>query len=169
MAQDLYTTIRQTLDAVVAAYSIPEPWSPDQSWATRTDDCLHYIHPKGAIPEDFRLPMGKDQHVQALRSLGPVLESFELEIEDAVIDVRTQTAVIRLNAKYDLIAVGDEGPDHGLTTEFMWLMEMDEDGRRVKRVEEFLDQASFLALLTDRAAKYANKENSSATVNRATL
>ncbi|KAF2158856.1 hypothetical protein M409DRAFT_30642 [Zasmidium cellare ATCC 36951] len=158
MSQDLYAALRRTVDAVVAAYSSPEPWNPDQIWATRTDDCLHYIHPVEAIPQDFRVAIDKDHHIQSLKFLGPVLESFELDLKDAVIDVRTRTTVIRLTAKYDLLAVGNEGPDHGLTTDFMWLMEMDEEGKRIKRVEEFLDQSSFLAVVIERATKYAESK-----------
>ncbi|KAK4494013.1 hypothetical protein PRZ48_015199 [Zasmidium cellare] len=155
MSQDLYAALRRTVDATVDAYSSPEPWNPEQIWATRTNDCLHYIHPIEAIPQEFRAAIDKDHHIQSLKFLGPVLESFELEIEDAVIDTRTRTAVIRLTARYGLLAVGNEGPDRGLTTELMWLMEMDEEGKRIKRVEEFLDQSSFLALLVERATKYA--------------
>ncbi|KAK2612040.1 hypothetical protein QQS21_002005 [Conoideocrella luteorostrata] len=143
MSGDLHATLRQTVDNMVAAYSSPESWSPDQIWATRTDDCLHYIHPK--IPEAFRAPLDKDHHIRAL-------------IAVAVTDVQTHTVVARLTAEYNLLAVDDEGPIQGLTTEFMWLMEMDERGTKIKRIEEFLDQSSFLALVTGKAAKYANSQ-----------
>lgn len=158
MSQDLYSTLRRTADAIVAAYSSPQPWNPDQIWATRTDDCLHYIHPREAVPEAFRSAIDKNGHVQSLKFLGPVLERFRLDIEDAVIDVSTKTVVMRLTAKYDLLAVGSEKAERGLTTEFMWLAEMDESGEKVKRLEEFLDHSSFLELLIERAAKYAESQ-----------
>lgn len=158
MPEDLYETMRRTIDAVVAAYSSPEPFSPDQIWATRTDDCLHYIHPKEAAPEAFRTPAKQEHHRQTLQFLGPVLEKFELEIKDAVIDVQTKTAVVRLAVRYDLRSVGNEGPERGLTTEFMWLMEMDDTRKKIRRVEEFLDYSSFLSLVVQKATKYAESQ-----------
>lgn len=84
---------------------------------------------------------------------GSVIERLVFEIQDTVVDVETRTVVVRLRATFDFKSFGDELEEKNYMADYMWLTEMDENGKIV-RVEEFLDAQRLMGYVQPRAERY---------------
>lgn len=68
---------------------------------------------------------------------------------------------MRLRATYDFRAIGDDEPaEKGYTAEYVYLHKMDESGRNIVRLDEFLDPQRLFGFVFGKAERY-NKLHSS--------
>ena len=62
---------------------------------------------------------------------------------------------MRLRAPYDFQAIGDDEPaEKGYTAEYVYLHQMDESGKKIIRLDEFLDPQRLLGYVLGKAERY---------------
>ncbi|KAL9097595.1 MAG: hypothetical protein Q9165_000492 [Trypethelium subeluteriae] len=162
MSDQLYETLKQTAIAHIKGYESPTPFNNEAIQQRRTPECVHYLHPVESIPAPFNAAIKIGQFTGFMHFFGGCLDRFSLPIKDLVIDVRQRTVVARLGAIFDFKAFGNEPKEEGYTSEYMVLMEMEESGTKVVRVEEFLDPQRLMGYVQLRAQRYAQNTNGQA-------
>ncbi|KAF2236092.1 hypothetical protein EV356DRAFT_498935 [Viridothelium virens] len=155
MSDQLYETLKQTAIAHFKGYESPTPWNNEAIQQHRTPECVHYLHPVESIPAPFNEPIKIDQFSSFMHFFGACLDRFSLPIKDLVVDVRQRTVVARLGAVFDFRAFGNEAKEEGYTAEYMVLMEMEESGTKVVRIEEFIDPQRLMGYVQPKAQRYA--------------
>lgn len=143
-------------NAIRKAYSSPDPWDEHAIWQLRTPYCLHHLHPVDSIPAPFNNAIDETAHRNFMRFFGPIFDHCKFEVKDLVIDEKSRIVVAVLRARFDFKAVADEPAEQNWTAEYVWLTEMTEDGRKIKRVEEFMDQVRLLGHVAAKAQKYVD-------------
>ncbi|KAF2158424.1 hypothetical protein M409DRAFT_31070 [Zasmidium cellare ATCC 36951] len=154
MPSQLYEILKETATAHVRAYSSPKHWDADAIWPLRTSDCVHYLHPIESIPPPFNEPIREEQHRHFMAFFGDCMSRCQFDILDMAVDEERRIVVTTLQATYDFKAVGDEPEVKDWTAQYVWLIEMEETGRKIKRVEEFMDAQRLLGFAATRAHKY---------------
>lgn len=157
MSEDnkLYQTITETVLAHTKGYCDPHPFDNDTIQQYRTPGCLHHLHPQESIPTPFNEPIDRAMFTGFMTFFGQCLDRAELNVRDLVVDTQKHQAVVRLDAVFDFKAFAEEPALSGYTAQYMWLMDLEEDGTKVKRVEEFLDPDRLLNYVRTRAQRYA--------------
>ncbi|KAK4505120.1 hypothetical protein PRZ48_003083 [Zasmidium cellare] len=154
MPSQLYETLKATATAHVQAYSSPNHWDADAIWPLRTPDCVHYLHPAESIPPPFNEPIREEKHRHFMKFFGDCMYNCKFDILDMAIDEDKRIVVTTLQATYDFKAIGEEPEVKGWTAQYVWLTEMEETGKKIKRVEEFMDVQRLLGFAAGRAEKY---------------
>ena len=153
MSDDFYEALKNTATAHLKAYDSPNPWNADKVQAYRTPDCIHYLHPTESLPEGFTA-IDHDHFKHAMRLFGPVMESSTFDIKEMVVDVKQRTVVARLTGIYDFKAIGHEPTEKGFTADYVVLAEMDESGKKITRIEEYLDVQRLMGHVREKAERY---------------
>lgn len=134
------------------SYNSPHPWNLEKTSEYRASDCAHYLQPSESVLEAFRGPLHHDGYVHALNSVRRVLDGCTFEVQQVVVDVKARTVAMRLKATYAFKAIGDDEPaEKGYTAEYVYLIEIDESGKKIVKFDEFLDPQRLLGYVFGKA------------------
>lgn len=156
MIDQFYETLKQTALDHWHAYQSPGAFDPQKTLQYRSADCVHRLHPSESIPEAFRSPQYREQYTQALNFLGPPIQRLLFDMHDICIDTNKRMVTMSFKATFDFKALGDEPAEIGYSAEYVWIMEMNMDGDKINRVEEFLDPQRGVAHIAEKAQRYAS-------------
>ncbi|KAF2111084.1 hypothetical protein BDV96DRAFT_582497 [Lophiotrema nucula] len=78
-----------------------------------------------------------DGFIKHVGTMLPKLESWDTDIRDVVVDEFAKRAIVR--ASYWMKPKGSEEP---VENDIVWFLDMEEDGKRVKKSVEFVDAAA---------------------------
>lgn len=156
MSKTLYETLKKNAIGHIRAYESPAPFDNATIQLYRAPECVHFLHPVDSIPSPFNKAIEPSQFAQFMVFFGSAIERLSFDIKDIVVDTENRTVVTRLRATFDFKAFGDTVRDDGYTADYMWLMEMNEDGKII-RVEEFLDPQRLMGYVQPRAERYAKQ------------
>lgn len=154
MSKEVYESLKKTAIAHIRAYESPKPFDNDAIQQFRDLDCIHYLHPVDSIVSPFNEPIRPTQFVHAMEFFGGAIESLKFDIQDLIVDTEQRTVVVRMKAIFDFKAFDTEDKVEGYTADYMWLTEMNPEGKIV-RVEEFLDPLRLMGYVKSRAERYA--------------
>lgn len=155
MSTDLYQKLKNLALAYVKAHDEPTPWDPDNLWRYRSEDSVQSLHPKESIPSAFTGDLTKDHYYQALYFFGSIISKSRFDVDHVVVDVEQRKAVVSINAKLDLRAVGDEPAEDGWPASYCLIIVMDEKAEKIVRVDEYLDAGRLMGHVQPKAEKYA--------------
>ena len=154
MSRELYDQLKQTALSHWRGHESP-PFDPNNTLPFRSADCVQFIHPAESLPEAFRGPLYQEQYCYALNTLGAVIERLSYELRDITVDPIERKVTTSFRASFDFKAFGNEPAEQGYTAEYMWMVEMDESGKQIVRMEEFVDPQRLLGYVFSKAQKYA--------------
>lgn len=107
----------------------------------------------------FNGPITRVQHEPALLMLGAVMEKMHWAIHEVTVDTAARTVAARLTAHYTFKPVKEDLRSVEWPIEYVWVVECDESGEKIVRMEECLD-AERAGFMLKRAAKYAEEHPS---------
>jgi hypothetical protein len=146
-ASSLYTTLHTTALAFIDAQT------QDPSCALRMD----FDRIRGVVTPDFTHSWGHnyavslsphiqgtstfDQFISYLGTMLPRLESWETNVTDVLVDEMKRTVVLRISFMMEPKRGGEGKGDKGEVVEndLVWILEMDEQGKKVRGSREFVD------------------------------
>ncbi|KAI9659036.1 MAG: hypothetical protein M1821_001996 [Bathelium mastoideum] len=155
MSDQLYETLKQTAIAHIQGYESPSRFNNKAIQKYRTPEYVHCLHPKESIPPPFDEPIKLEQFAGIMHFFDGCLDRFHSEVEDIVVDARERTMVARMSSVLDLKALENEPKEEGYTAEYMLLMQVEESGKKIVRVEEFLDSQRLMGCVQPKAGWYA--------------
>lgn len=155
MSTDLYLKVKNLALAYVKAHDEPTPWDPDNLWQYRSEDCVQSLHPKESIPSPFDEDLGKEQYYEALRFFGAVISKSRFEVGQIVVDVEQRKAVVSINAKLDLKAVGEEPEEKEWPASYVLIIKVDDEAKKIVRVDEYLNAGKLMEHVRPKAERYA--------------
>ncbi len=159
--ENLYEIIKQTALGHFHAHESPNPFDPEEIDKFRSDEAFQRYHPQDSLPEASRAPQYREAHDKTLNLLRGPIERLVFELHDMSVDSHGRVVAMRFNSTYDFKAFGDELAEYGFTADYMWIMEMEPSGRKIVRVEEFLDPQRVVDHIMVKAEKYAAWNSSS--------
>ncbi|KAF3927825.1 hypothetical protein ABW20_dc0102247 [Dactylellina cionopaga] len=80
--------------------------------------------------QEYGTPLTLDSLIQHMELVGPLLERWDVEIDDILVDEARMTATAKGEEKE---AVGND---------MVWILEMDKEGTKVKKAIEFHDSVA---------------------------
>ncbi|KAJ6790131.1 hypothetical protein PWT90_05305 [Aphanocladium album] len=151
----IYEILKQTALGHFHAHESPDPFDPTEIDKFRSEDAFQRYHPQDSIPEASRAPQYKEAHDKTLKLLSGPIEQLKFELHDMSVDSHNRVVAMRFNSTYDFKAFGDEPAEYGFTADYMWVMEMESSGKKITRVDEFLDPQRVVNHIMVKAEKYA--------------
>ena len=133
MSSYLYEKLKKLALAFIRAHDEQPPWNPDNLWRYRSEDCVQSLYPKESIPSPFDEDLGKEQYYQALYFFGGIITKSRFDIGQTVVDVEQRKAVVSINAKLDLKAVGDEPEEKEWPASYVLIITMDKEANKIVR------------------------------------
>ena len=154
-SEEPYETLKHTAEGFIKAYGEPRAWDPNEVWQYCTADKVHYLHPKQSLPPGFNGVLHKDEFFQSLQFFGGVMDYTRIEIDEMAIDVKKRIVSLRLTDVFDVKPVGGADAVKGFAAEYMCLLEMEETGKKISRVEEYIDVGRLMGFVKPKAEQYA--------------
>ncbi|EPS44470.1 hypothetical protein H072_1568 [Dactylellina haptotyla CBS 200.50] len=102
----------------------------EQTWGHRYMVSMH--------PEEYSTPLTLDGLVEHLETAAPLLAKWDVSVEDILVDEVRKRAVVR--STYAMQAPGED--KETVENDMVWMLELDEHGRKVHRAVEFKDAAA---------------------------
>jgi hypothetical protein len=136
---NLYQAIRNTATKTVLSYTQENCGSHLSAFsATLTPTCKRYFHPSSFFagsPEMASYGLSNAEYEARMAPEIAVLETWRVDIKKIIVDEAERTAMVR--------------SDHYLTLkgrkevllEFVFILDMDETGEKVDKVEQYMDTA----------------------------
>ncbi|KAI7221580.1 hypothetical protein KC333_g1648 [Hortaea werneckii] len=136
--------MKHTAQAVCDGY---EKWEIDAVMAPRTQDCIHHLGPK-SLGRPFR---NNQQYCAYFSTVQAIFHDFKvgqlnIEVADQVFDVDQKKAALHIFGSAS-------SPVGKYEQEYSWFLTFNEDGTKVKRIEEMID-SSYLAEFFKRLHNY---------------
>ena len=122
-------------------------WTIESILSFRTPTCLHYILPSSLD----RPPLTNEQYATYFSTIMPAFERFHLTLHDTIVDEAARKVSMHASSTASTVL----GP---YNNEYMLILHMTEDGRKVDRVYEFVDSAysaDYMRRLRDNMAESA--------------
>ncbi|KAI6833465.1 hypothetical protein KC332_g12649 [Hortaea werneckii] len=131
--------MKHTAQAVCDGY---ERWGVDAVMAPRADDCIHHLGPK-SLGRPLR---NNEQYRAYFYTLQTLFQDFKIEVTDQVFDGDQKKAALHVFGSAS-------SPVGKYEQEYTWFLTFNEDGTKVKRLEEMID-SSYLAEFFKRLHDY---------------
>ncbi|KAK4692358.1 hypothetical protein P7C71_g4828, partial [Lecanoromycetidae sp. Uapishka_2] len=119
------STLLATAQSAIESYN---KWDKSVILAVRAPDCIHQILPASTLQP----PMNNEAYSGFLDIILPIFRDMHLTVHDATVDEVEKRVVMHASSK-GRTDVGEYG------NEYMFSMWMTDDGKMVKRLEEFAD------------------------------
>lgn len=130
----------ETLFATAAEYlAVFKTLDPSSITHVQTQDYTHEFAPQSAnLPGPFSL----DEFAQFLSSLRKVINSFNMTARDTWVNPSLRQVVIRACSAptfWDEVKAGGSKIDWSFEGEYIFILHLDDKGRKVRKVLEFVD------------------------------
>jgi hypothetical protein len=136
---DLYTVIRTTAQAFVDSYKQDNCGKDITALSsTRTPDCRHFFLPSTLLATAPVLASGRtnaEYEAQILHEITHVFKTWDVITNGIVVDERQMTAVV--SSSHRMVT----GERKEYVFDFLFTLTMTDDGKRVRRIEQFVDTA----------------------------
>ena len=133
-----------TAQEVIQSYNT---WTPTSILSYRAPTCLHYILPSSL----HRPPLNNEQYGAYFFPIMPAFERFHLTVHDSIVDEAARKVLMHVSSSASTAL----GP---YNNEYMVILYMTEDGRKVDKFYEFVDSAysiDYMPRLRDAMAESA--------------
>ncbi|KAK0516664.1 hypothetical protein JMJ35_001267 [Cladonia borealis] len=134
----------ETANAVIESYNT---WTPEAVMAYRAPDCIMQILPASL----GRQPMNNEQYLAYFTSIMPELRNFHVTVKNTIVDEEARKVAMHASST----ATTDLGD---YSNEYMLVLHMTEDGKKVVRGEEFVDSKRSTDFLTRLREHLAGKQ-----------
>lgn len=153
-SEQLYDILHDTARAFVestgygnppATYKGPTSGRTEQDNAHilsfRTPDCMiEFGHRLFASSNPMtNKALNNDEFLANMAPVLPFLSSVQTEVHDILVDERCRRATVQMTFHMTVRGAGEDGKDETVENDMMWVLEMDDSGRRVRRGKEYLD------------------------------
>ena len=115
----------ETANAVIEGYNT---WEPEALVAYRAPDCIQQVLPASL----GRQPMNNEQYLAYFTPLMPAFRNFHVTVKNTIVDEEARKVAMHASST----AMTDLGD---YSNEYMLVLHMTEDGKKVERFEEFVD------------------------------
>lgn len=122
-------------------------WSLASILSCRAPTCVHYILPSSL----HRPPLNNEQYAAYFTPIMPAFEHFHLTVHDSIVDEVARKVLMHVSSSASTAL----GP---YNNEYMLILHMTEDGRKVEKFYEFVDSAysaDYMRRLRDAMAESA--------------
>ena len=119
------SVLLETANAVIESYNT---WKPEALVAYRAPDCIHQVLPASL----GRQPLNNEQYLAYFTPIMPAFKNFHVTVKHTVVDEEARKVAMHASST----ATTDLG-DYG--NEYMLVLHMTVDGKKVVRFEEFVD------------------------------
>jgi hypothetical protein len=136
----MYTTLHSTalafIDAQAQDSSQPSRMNFGRIEEVCTSDYQHLWGHNYAVSQNPRLQgmHSFSDFTKHLSAMLPNLKSWETTVTDVTIDEMKKTVVLRVS-----LLMVPKGAEEGVENDMLWRLEMDEDGKKVRKSTEFID------------------------------
>lgn len=140
-ASDLYKTIHRTCIKFFRSVSRnpanPKVINTEAVKAVRTDDFIQTFGHRFMVSHrpEYQPPITLNTLLVQLGAVSPLLNLWDMEIEDIIIDEWSRKAVVR--STVELQAEGEDKPV--VKNDMVWVLYLTEDGEKVRKAIEFED------------------------------
>ena len=119
------SVLLETANAVIESYNT---WKPEALVTYRAPDCIHQVLPASL----GRQPLNNEQYLAYFTPIMPAFKNFHVTVKHTVVDEEARKVAMHASST----ATTDLG-DYG--NEYMLVLHMTVDGKKVVRFEEFVD------------------------------
>ena len=117
----------ETAHSVIAGFNT---WTPESVMAFRAPNCLHQVLPASL----GRRPLNNEEYAAYFIPLMPAFRKFQLTVHDVVNDEAARKVAMHVTST----AETDIGK---YKNEYMLILYMTEDGRKVQKILEYVDSS----------------------------
>ncbi|PSN69339.1 hypothetical protein BS50DRAFT_619966 [Corynespora cassiicola Philippines] len=133
----VFTSLKEGAEAFLNAFKTLDP---DESVAFRADDCIQIFAPASLNPPPPKSNKEFSQHLENIRS---IMDSFPIMAKEVNINEPGRQVVIWAAGSpvFGEKAKGKDSSDEewAYTGEYIFILDFDESGKKIKRIVEFLD------------------------------
>ena len=122
------SVLLETTNAAIEGYNT---WKPEAIIAYRAPDCIHLVLPTSL----GRQPLNNEQYLASFTPLMPAFKNFHVTVKNTIVDEEARKVAMHASST----ATTDLGD---YSNEYMLVLHMTEDGKKVVRFEEFVDSKS---------------------------
>lgn len=137
-------TLLSTAQEAIQGYNT---WTLESILSFRAPTCLHYVLPSSL----HRPPLNNEQYAALFHPIMPAFEGFHLTVHDSIVDEAARKVLKHASSSASTAL----GP---YNNEYMLILHMTEDGRKVEKFYEFVDSAysaDYMRRLKDATAESA--------------